>query len=131
MATEQDEDRILRVWTPRILRASVLASSALLILGLVVMGLTAPGFYIDRVDDIQTHGRKAVTQDWTSLTTEAFHGHPRAILMVGLLILTLVPLGRVGFTFFFFLKEKDHAFTILTATVLLLLIVGVMLGRVG
>jgi hypothetical protein len=30
-----------------------------------------------------------------------------------------------------FLKERDLAFTLLTATVLLLLVIGVMLGRVG
>ncbi len=52
-------------------------------------------------------------------------------MTVGLLVLTLVPLGRVGFTFVLFLKDRDLAFTVLTATVLLLLVVGVLLGRVG
>jgi|SRR5271163_3766697 uncharacterized membrane protein len=131
MTKEQDEERILRVWTPVILRASVLTSAVLLIVGLITMGLSAPGFYVERVNEIRTEGRTAAKLDWSTTTVEALHGHPRAILMLGLLVLTLVPIGRVGFTFCFFLKEGDHAFTALTATVLLLLIVGVMLGRVG
>ena len=127
----QDEDRVLRVWTPIILRASVLTSAVLLILGLVAMALVTPGSYVARVHELQTRGRLAVKQDWGTLAIEAIEGQPHAILMVGLLVLTLVPLGRVGFTFFLFLKERDLAFTLLTATVLLLLVIGVMLGRVG
>jgi len=95
------------------------------------MARLTPGSYVDRVHEIQAHGRLAVDEEWSTLAVEAIKGDPHAILMVGLLVLTLVPLGRVGFTFFLFLKERDLAFTLLTATVLLLLIVGVMLGRVG
>ncbi len=127
----QDEDRILRVWTPIILRASVLTSAVLLTLGLAAMALLTPGSYVARVHAIQARGRVAVKEEWSTLAVEAIKGHPHAILMVGLLVLTLVPLGRVGFTFFLFLKQRDLAFTLLTATVLSLLIVGVMLGRVG
>ncbi len=127
----QDEDRVLRVWTPIILRVSVFTSAVLLILGLIVMALNAPGFYVARVHEIQTQGRAAYKQPWGALTVDAIHGQPHAILMLGLLVLTMVPLGRVGFTFCFFLKQRDLAFTLLTATVLLLLVLGVMLGRVG
>jgi uncharacterized membrane protein len=131
MTSGQDEDRILRVWTPIILRASVLISATLLLIGLIAMAVNAPGFYVERIQEIRTEGRRAASEDWKALTVQALHGHPRSILMFGLLMLTLVPLGRVAFTFVFFLKEGDRAFTLLTATVLLLLIVGVMLGRVG
>ena len=95
------------------------------------MALVTPGYYVARVHEIQTRGRGAVQQHWGTLAVDALRGRPYAILMVGLLVLTLVPLGRVGFTFFLFLKEGDLAFTLLTATVLLLLVVGSMLGRVG
>jgi len=43
----------------------------------------------------------------------------------------LVPLGRVAFTLIFFIKERDGWFILLTATVLSLLILGVVFGRVG
>ena len=131
MASREDEDRFLRVWTPIILRASVLLSAVLLIIGLAVMAVTAPGFYVDRIHELRIEGRRAASEDWKALTVQAFHGHPRAILMFGMLLLTLVPLGRVAFTFFFFLKQGDLPFTLLTATVLLLLIVGMIVGRVG
>jgi len=129
--TEQDEDRILRIWTPIILRVSVLSSAVFLLFGLVEMALVAPASYVARFHEIQTSGRLAIQQDWGRLARLAIEGRPHAILTIGLLVLTLVPLGRVGFTFVLFLKEKDWAFTALTATVLLLLLVGVLLGRVG
>jgi uncharacterized membrane protein len=129
--TEQDEDRILRIWTPIILRVSVLASAVLLVIGLVMMALVTPGFYVAQFHEIQTQGRLAIKQDWATVARLALEGHPHAILTMGLLVLTLVPLGRVGFTFVLFLKEKDWPFTALTASVLLLLMVGILLGRVG
>jgi uncharacterized membrane protein len=61
----------------------------------------------------------------------ALRGDPRSIMMVGLLVLTLVPLGRVTFTFILFLKEGDRIFAVATAYVLAALIAGVMLGRIG
>jgi uncharacterized membrane protein len=128
--TEQDEDRVLRIWTPIILRVSVLASAVLLLFGLVEMAFVAPASYVERFHEIQSRGRLAIQLDWGGLARLALEGRPRAIMTVGLLVLTLVPLGRVGFTFVLFLKEKDWPFTALTATVLLLLVVGVLLGRV-
>lgn len=128
---EQDEDRILRIWTPIILRVSVLASAVLLLFGLVETAFVASASYVERFHEIQMQGRSAVKEDWGMLVRLALEGRPQAIMTVGLLVLTLVPLGRVGFTFVLFLKDKDWAFTVLTATVLLLLVVGVLLGRVG
>ncbi len=128
--TERDEDRILRIWTPIILRVSVLASAVLLLFGLIEMALVAPASYVERFHEIQSRGRLVIQLDWGGLARLVLEGQPRAIMTVGLLVLTLVPLARVGFTFVLFLKEKDWPFTALTATVLLLLVVGVLLGRV-
>ena len=59
------------------------------------------------------------------------HGQPHAVMIIGLYVLTLVPLARVAFTLVLFLKERDFIYVAATAYVLAALIMGVMLGRVG
>jgi uncharacterized membrane protein len=54
-----------------------------------------------------------------------------SILTLGLLVLTLVPLGRLAFTLLLFIRERDVVYIAATAYVLTALIAGVMLGRIG
>ncbi|MGH8011073.1 MAG: DUF1634 domain-containing protein [Candidatus Binataceae bacterium] len=126
-----EEDRILRVWTPVILRTILIVATVALIVGLVMMIWRNPAFYIGRFDEIQKgigiHHKEALSV----LILTAVRGNSHAILTLGLMILTLVPLGRVAFTFVLFLKERDQVFIVATAYVLIGLIVGVVLGRVG
>jgi uncharacterized membrane protein len=128
---KEDEDRILRVWTPVILRVSLLSSSIILIAGLAIIGYFAPQYYVERFHQLQQPGATFPHESLLDLLSEASMGAPRQVLMVGLLVLTLVPLGRVAFTLIFFIKERDGWFIVLTATVLSLLILGVVCGRVG
>ena len=130
MAATSKEDLILRKWTPLILRTLLLISTAVLAFGLVMMAWSAPGYYIRRFHAAQ-HGRSHIRQEWSQLGEAALRGDPHSIMMVGLLVLTLVPLGRVAFTFILFLKEGDRIFAVATAYVLAALIAGVMLGRIG
>lgn len=131
MAETAEEERILRVWTPLILRTILITATVILIGGLVSMGRQSPGYYVDHFHEIQHHGVRAESKDFSQLWTDAVHGSPRSILTIGLMVLTLVPLGRVAFCFLLFLKERDKIYVVLTAYVLMGLIVGVVLGRVG
>ena len=51
--------------------------------------------------------------------------------MLGLFVLTRVPLARVAFCFLFFIKERGYTYVAFTAYVLAGLIVGVLVGGVG
>jgi uncharacterized membrane protein len=124
------EDEILREWTPLILRMLLIISAAILVLGLIILAHSAPAYYVERFHAAQ-HGKSQIREEWAQLGESAFRGDPHSVLMVGLLVLTLVPLGRVAFTFVLFVKERDRAFAWATAYVLLALILGVMLGRIG
>ena len=130
MASISREDQILREWTPLILRTLLVTSATVIIVGLVMMALWAPGYYLSRFHAAQ-QGQGHLRKDWLQLGAAALSGDPRAILLIGLLVLTLVPLGRVAFTFVLFVIERDGVFALATAYVLLALIAGVMLGRVG
>jgi uncharacterized membrane protein len=131
MARVADEDRILRVWTPIILRTILIAAMVTLIGGVLAMAAQPPGYYVRRFRAIQAGKVTHQQQNWSAIASTAAHGDPHSIMTIGLIILTLVPLGRVAFTFVFFLKQRDQIFVIATAYVLAGLIAGVMLGRIG
>jgi uncharacterized membrane protein len=130
MAATSEEDRILREWTPLILRTLLLISMTVLALGLIVVGTSAPSYYVQRFHVAQ-HGRSRIRHEWSQWGEAALRGDPRSIMMIGLLVLTLVPLGRVAFTFILFLKEGDRIFAVATAYVLAALIAGIILGRIS
>jgi uncharacterized membrane protein len=125
-----EEDRILRTWTPLILRSILLLSSIVMAVGIAQSAALAPGFFVRRFHAIQL-GQLHVRESVPQLLGEMRLGDPHGLMTIGLYLLTLVPLVRVAFTFFLFLKERDFVYVTATAYVLAALAVGVMLGRVG
>jgi uncharacterized membrane protein len=130
MMQAQEEDRILRVWTPVILRTVLAAAGLVLIIGLFGIA-TRPGEYVEHFRAVQANERVKDYGNFADLLSRAWHGNPRSIMTVGLMILTLVPLARVAFCLIFFIKDRNIPYVIFTAYVLAGLILGVMLGRVG
>lgn len=128
--TARTEDRILRVWTPFLLRTILIAATIILLAGLFLMATKAPGFFVQRYRAAQSgsfHQRESFRQ----ILQLSLWGDPHSVLTLGLFVLTLVPLGRVAFCFLLFVVEKDWTYVGFTAYVLTGLIVGVVLGRVG
>lgn len=125
----ENEDRILRFWTPILLRTILVVAAAILIFGLILM-TSKPDFYVSRFHAAQTH-RFAEKESFPELLALAVQGDPHSVMTLGLYVLTLVPLARVAFSFLLFLKERDYAYIGFTAYVLTGLIVGMLLGRMG
>lgn len=125
-----EEDRILRVWTPVLLRTILTVAAVVLVAGLFMMATYSPGYYVSRYRAVQAghlHSRETFAQ----IISSAMHGDPHSVMTVGLFVLTLVPLGRVAFCFLLFLRERDYTYVGLTAYVLIGLIAGMLLGRIG
>lgn len=125
-----EEDRILRVWTPILLRTILIVAMIVLISGLILTATTAPGYFVQRFHQAQHGnllGRVNVSAYWPDIRA----GNPHAILTLGLFILTLVPLARVAFCLALFIRTRDFAYVGFTLYVLIGLIVGIVLGRVG
>jgi uncharacterized membrane protein len=129
--TTSDEERILRVWTPIILRTILVGAIVLLLLGLLSMAWQIPGYYAARFHRLQGHVRYQNRESLALLASTALNGNPRSIMTIGLMVLTLVPLARVAFCFLLFVKERDGIYVAFTAYVLIGLVAGVILGRVG
>ncbi len=125
-----DEDRILRVWTPVLLRTILVVATITLIVGLILMTTQSPGNYVRRYHAVQS-AHFAEKTGFVELVQLAASGDPHCVMTLGLYVLTLVPLARVAFCFLLFIKERDFAYVGFTAYVLVGLIVGILLGRVG
>jgi len=124
------ENKILRRWTPLLLRTILLVAIALLSGGLILTAVTEPGYFVSRYRQVQAghlFGRETLMGLWSHLLV----GQPHAILTLGLYALTLVPLARVGFCLMLFVKQRDFTYVMLTGYVLAGLIAGVLLGKVG
>jgi uncharacterized membrane protein len=131
MNSTEEEERILRVWTPVILRTILIAAAVLLVCGLISMAWQSPGYYVSHFRRLQGHTRYQNRENWSDLAMNALHGDPHSILTIGLMVLTLVPLARVAFCFLLFVKQRDTTYVLVTAYVLIGLVVGTVLGRVG
>jgi uncharacterized membrane protein len=131
MPTQAVEDRILRTWTPLLLRTILMAAVTVLTVGLIYTAIKEPAFYVARYQEVRAGTAKHSPEDLLQLVERSFHGDAHSILTFGLFILTLVPLGRVAFTLLLFIHERDVVYITATAYVLTALIVGVMLGRIG
>jgi uncharacterized membrane protein len=129
--TTSDEERILRVWTPIILRTILVMAIAILLVGLLSIAWQNPGYYVGHFHRLQKIGHASNREGVAALVAESLKGEPRPIMTLGLMVLTLVPLVRVAFCFLLFVKERDGSYVVFTAYVLVGLIVGVVLGRVG
>jgi uncharacterized membrane protein len=127
---KQEEDRILREWTPILLRSILIAAMILLVSGLILSYTFAPDYYVDRYHEVQ-QGHLMGREKFALLFGRIRAGNPHAVLTVGLFVLTLVPLARVAFCFILFIRERDYTYVALTAYVLAGLIVGVLVGSVG
>jgi uncharacterized membrane protein len=125
-----DEDRILRVWTPTLLRTILFVAAAVLMFGLIQMATQAPGSYLARYHAVR-EGHIHSHETFGQTVAGALNGDPHSIMTIGLFILTLVPLGRVAFCFLLFVTEADYIYVIFTAYVLAGLLAGVFLGRIG
>ena len=128
--TLNEEDRILRVWTPILLRTILIAATVVLVFGLFLMATKAPGFYVERFRAVQA-GHMHPPESFSQIITGALARDPHSVMTLGLFILTLVPLARVAFCFLLFLKERDYTYVVFTAYVLSALVVGVLLGKIG
>ncbi|HEV2170989.1 MAG TPA: DUF1634 domain-containing protein [Candidatus Binatus sp.] len=130
MPIQEEEDRILRVWTPFLLRTILIVAMITLVSGLVLTYTFAPDYYVDRYHAVE-QGHLIGKEKFGLLYDRIRQGNPHAVLTIGLFVLTLVPLARVAFCFILFIRERDYTYVAFTAYVLAGLIIGVLVGRIG
>ncbi len=97
-----------------LLRSGVLAAIVLVSIGLLLAAAGSP------------LSSEALRPD--RLPGELGALHPAGFLSLGILVLILTPVARVFLSIFYFAKERDRAYVVITVTVFLILMAGVALG---
>ncbi len=115
-------------WTGRVLRAGVLVAAGAILIGLILFfaGHGGPA----RVDAMLARGATPAPLHPGTILHGLAHGSATAFIQLGLLALILTPTVRVALTFGLFARQRDWLFTGLAASVLVILILG-LLGVTG
>jgi uncharacterized membrane protein len=127
---DAEEDHALRRWTPILLRSIVIVSMSVLSAGLLLTATIAPAHFEGRYREVQM-GHLIGRESFATLLSQLFAGQPHAVTTTGLFLLTLVPLARVAFCLFLFIRTRDFAYVGITAYFFAALILGLLLGRIG
>jgi len=101
------------------LRIGVLTSAAVILSGLIYFLMTGDSGYPNDV----------YPTDLTAIGKGVLELKPYAILLMGLFMLILTPVLRVGVSLLVFIKEKDRLYVIITAVVLVVLVISFFLGK--
>ncbi len=115
-----DKDSLLRIWTPVLLRAT-LGAAVLLMAAAIILAHYQP---------LSPAIVRSAADSWIPAAA-ALRGDPASLATLGLLVLTMVPLIRVGFCLLFFLRQRNLLYVAMTGYVLAVLTAGIFLGRIG
>lgn len=120
-----------------ILRVGVSASAICILLGVIILFLTGDTGYGATFHDLSqlTRYSSGAVGRFPTTPGDVIAGlaqfKPYALIALGLLLLILTPVIRVAASIVIFLLERDYAYVVITAFVLLVLIVSFLLGKTG
>lgn len=104
----------------RLLQVCVLLSAAIILLGLTLYLITGAGGYENN----------AYPTNPLSILNGVLTLKPFAVMLVGLFILILTPILRVGVSIIVFIIMKDKLYVFITSVVFVILIISLILGEI-
>ncbi len=112
-----------------ILRAGVFASAAVIAIGAVLTLLRHPSFIASprELHDLKT-AAGAFPHSFKDIVTGLRLLHGQAFASLGLLLLILTPVTRVGASILIFLAQRDRLYTLITSVVFALLLLSFVAG---
>jgi uncharacterized membrane protein len=129
----RDEERVRRVelLISNLLRSGVIASLALILFGTILSFVHHPA-YVSSPEALhhltQPGAAFPHTQRDVIAGVQAWRG--QAIVTLGLLLLIATPVMRVAVSVLTFIYQRDRIFTLITLTVLVILLLSFILGKV-
>lgn len=126
---DHPEDAVLRSITPIVLRGGLTIAMTFIGLGLL-RWIFEPGEFIAQLTAI-THGAHPPPFVWRDELASVLRLRPRGLVLLGLVFLTATPLARVLLCAATFARARDRLLLLLTGTVVLLLCLAILLGRIG
>jgi uncharacterized membrane protein len=119
-------------WISVTLRAGVLVSLLLIVAGTLTTFLHHPQYVASKPDLARlTSPGAAFPRTLAEVAAGIVALRGQAIVAAGLLILIATPVLRVAISIFVFVEDRDYPFAVITTTVLVILLVSFLLGRIG
>jgi uncharacterized membrane protein len=114
----------------RLLLAGVVISMATVLLGLLLMFVHHPD-YLQSAADLQrlTAPGAGLPNTLGDVAGGVLAGRGQAVVALGLLLLIATPILRVAVSMLGFALQRDRAFTLISAVVLLVLLISFLLGK--
>ncbi len=114
------------IWISYALRFGVSVAAVVILAGLLVFIALGPRTGESPTLHGYLHGQHPVSLTPAGIFRGIGHGEPLAVVYVGLFLLILTPVLRVAMTVILFLAQGEGIFVLVTATVLGVLIMGVI-----
>ena len=127
-----EDRRVVRVeivisW---VLRIGVVTSLTVVVAGLVLIFVHHPDFVSSAAELPKlTHPGAVFPHTLSAVFQGASNTRGEAIVAIGLLLLILTPVTRVAVSILAFLYQGDRLFTFITLTVLIILLMSFVIGR--
>jgi uncharacterized membrane protein len=115
---------VMELWISHVLRWGVLLSAAVILAGAAIFLFRGPAAGDPRSFYDLVHGHYMDRSSLSDTLSGVKRHQGLAVVDLGLMLLILTPVVRVGMTFVLFLAQKDWAFVAITAVVLAVLIAG-------
>lgn len=123
MTRQEWTDKRIETTVGNLLRAGVGLSAAVVLAGAVVYlsrhGTAKPEYQV-------FHSEPPELRSVSGVIRNAFSGHGRDIIQLGLLLLIATPVARVAFSIWGFVEERDHMYTVFTVIVLAILLYSLL-----
>jgi uncharacterized membrane protein len=129
---EDPRARRVEIIISNLLRIGVAISMVLIIVGTIVTFVQHPKYFFALTEQVSLVSEQAkFPHSLRELAggLRSFEGE--AIVMLGLFVLIATPVMRVAVSVLAFIYQQDRLYTLITATVLLLLALSVVLGKAG
>jgi len=117
----------MELWISYVLRAGVMTAGIIIFVGVIlflVLGPPAGGPH--RLNDIIGNGGQSISVSPRSIGHQIAAGSSIAVIQLGVLVLILTPLMRVGMTVFLFFAQRDRVFVAITSVVFIVLVLGLI-----
>lgn len=117
----------MEIWISYVLRIGVMVSGAVILVGLSYFLLRGvAGTPSTTAEDLLRGGGKVITVSPGSIMRGVLALDPVAIIQVGVLLLILTPMMRVGMTVLLFGAQRDWVFVAITCIVFSVLVAGLI-----
>ena len=119
-------DKRIENWVGYMLRTGVLLAAAIVLVGGVMYLAHTHG---PRPDYSHFHGESLQLMTINGIVHGVGAGDPRSIIMLGLLVLIITPVARVGMCVVGFLFERDRLYVAVSGAVLLILLYSLLFHK--